>query len=54
MVYKALNIGFKTCDKNLFLVIYYQARNYRIAGLFEAISAPDFNTLFIYLEKCYI
>ena len=54
MAYRVLYVGFILCDKNLLLIIYYQARKYRIATLFKVIGAPDFNTLFIYLEKCYI
>ena len=54
MAYMALYVGFNSCDKNLLLVIYHHARKYRIAASFEAIGAPDFNTLFICLKKCYI
>ena len=54
MAYGALHVGFNPYDKNLLLIIYHQARKYRIAASFEAIDAPDFNTLFICLEKCYI
>ena len=54
MAYGALHIGFNSCDKNLLLVIYHHARKYRIAASFEAIGTPNFNTLFICREKCYI
>ena len=53
MVYRALHFSFNICVKNLLFVIYHQARKYRIAISFKAISVSDFNTLFIYLEKCY-
>ena len=54
MAYRELHVGFNPCDKNLLLVIYHQARKYRITALFEAIGTSDLNTLFICLEKCYI
>ena len=54
MVYRALHVGFNTCDKNLLLIIYHQARKYKIAMSFKAIDAPDFNTFCISLEKCSI
>ena len=54
MIYKVLHIGFNTYDKNLFLIIYYQACKYKIAMLFKVIGAINFNIFFIYLKKCYI
>ncbi len=54
MANKKLHDSSNTSDKNLFLVINHQGRKYRIAVLFKAIGAPDFNTLFIYLLKYYI
>lgn len=54
MINKVLYIDFYTYDKNLFLVINYQGRKYRIATLFKVINAPDFNTLIICLLKYYI
>ena len=54
MANKALYISFDTYNKNLFLIINYQARKYKIAAMFKAIGISDFNTLFIWLLKCYI
>ena len=54
MAYRALHVDFNTCNKNLLLVIYHQARKYRIAVSFEAIDTTDFSTFFICLEKYYI
>ncbi len=54
MANKALHIGFNINDKNLFLAIYYQTRKYKIVALFQVISAPDFNTFFVYLLKYYL
>ena len=54
MTYRTLHVGFNIYDKNLLLVIYHQARKYRITASFEGIGAPDFNTLFICFEKYYI
>lgn len=54
MEYKALYFSFNISDKNLLLLIYYQVYKYKIVALFEVIGTADFNTLFIYFEKCYI
>ena len=54
MVNRVLYVGFNLWNKNMFFVIYHQACKSRIAVWFKVISILDFNTLFIYLFKCYI